>query len=109
MQAGKLDRRITFQRRSAALDVYGTEDQNTWTDVFTCAARVAMQGGREFQRAQIIMADIEQLFVTRYCSQLSDITEKDRISYGGKIYDIHSVNNVMEKRVELQFLCTLHR
>lgn len=104
-----MDRRITIQRRTAALDDYGTEDQNTWTDVFTCWARIAMQGGREFERAQIIFAGIEQLFVTRYCSELSTATEKDRILYGSTIYDIKSVNNVMEKRVELQFLCILNR
>lgn len=109
MQAGKLNKRITLQRRDATLDSFGTEDQNTWADVFTCWSRIAMQGGKEFQRAQIIVADIEQLFVTRYCSELSDVTEKDRIYYNGKYYDIRSVNNVGERNVELQFLCTLHR
>lgn len=109
MRPGTLTRRITIQRRTATLDEFGTEDQNTWADVFTCSARIAMQGGREYERAQIIFADLEQLFVVRYCSELSTITEKDRILYGSDIYDIASVNNVMEKRVELQFLCTLHR
>lgn len=109
MRAGTLDRRITVQRRSETLDDFGTEDQNTWSDVFTCWARVAMQNGREFERARIIMADVEQLFVTRYCSELADVTEKDRISYAGKYYDIQFINNVGEQRTELQFLCTLHR
>lgn len=109
MQAGKLDRRITIQRRTATLDGFGTEDQNTWTDVLPCWSRVAMQGGREFERARLILANIDKLFVARYCSELSAVTEKDRIRFGANVYDIGLVENVGERNIELRFLCTQHR
>lgn len=109
MRAGTLAKRVTFQRRDETHDAFGTEDANTWTDLFTCSARIAMNGGREFQNAQLILATLEKLFVVRYCSELSTITEKDRISYGGSVYDIGAVTNVMERNRELQLLCTLHR
>lgn len=109
MRAGSLDRRLKFQRRDETQDAFGTEDANAWTDVFTCWARFATPQGKEFARAQLLLADVEAVIVTRYCSELAAITEKDRIYYGGKVYDIRFVNNVNEARVELQFLCTLHK
>jgi SPP1 family predicted phage head-tail adaptor len=109
VRPGTLVKRVTFQRRDETQDAFGTEDANIWTDVFECSARIAMSGGREFQKAQLILATLEKLFVVRYCSELSDVTEKDRISYGGDVYDIGAVTNVMERNRELQFLCTLHR
>lgn len=109
MRAGAINRRITFQRRDATLDGFGTEDANTWSDVFPCWARFATQQGREFERALQIHEDLDALIICRYCSELAVITEKDRIAYKGNYFDIRSIVNVNERNRELQFACTNQR
>jgi len=109
MQAGQMDRRVIFQRRDATLDSFGTEDQNTWTDVFECAARKSMTGGREYERARLIVADADANYVVRHCGELSSLTEKDRIQDGDLYFDIRFVNDSLKRMGELHFVCTLHR
>ena len=44
-QAGELNRRVTFQQRQSTTDEFGNEIPGTWTDVYTCAARLQPKFG----------------------------------------------------------------
>jgi SPP1 family predicted phage head-tail adaptor len=86
MQPGKLDRRITIQRQTVTQDSYG-QDVVTWTDLATVWAEVGAVRGIERFAAMQTVAEVDTRFVIRH----RDVGPKDRISYGGRTYDIKSV------------------
>lgn len=87
---GKLDRRITIQSLTQTQGQFG-ELIDTWTDVATVWANVYFGGGREFEQARQINAEIEVQFQVRYRAGISTTM---RISYGEKTYDIVRVDEV---------------
>lgn len=107
MRAGRLNQRVTFQRRAATVDGYG-EQADTWTAIATVAAGVEPISGKEFFTAQQVQSDISTRIVCRYSSEVSGVTTADRILHGSVEYDIRSVINVNSRNKELQFMCTVH-
>jgi SPP1 family predicted phage head-tail adaptor len=108
MRAGRLRKRVTFERRSGALDAHGTEDVNIWSELTTVWGAVEPINGREFFSALQIQSDVSTRVICRYSPQLSGVTTKDRISSGGVLYDIRSIISVDSRNRELQFMCTDH-
>ncbi len=90
MRAGKLDRRITIQRATAA-----SNDRNepiqTWSDLVTVWAQQRPNRGQERFTAQEIAGQSVMTFHIRYREGLS---VKDRISYQDKIWDILDIREV---------------
>jgi SPP1 family predicted phage head-tail adaptor len=107
VRAGRLNQRITFQRRTESLDAY-REDVGTWADLFTIAAGVEPVSGREFFSALQVQSNITTRVVCRYCSEISGVTVKDRIIHGSNTYDIAAILNVGSRDKELHFMCTQH-
>ena len=108
MRAGRLNQRITFQRRTESLDAY-REDVGTWTDLVEVAAGVEPIRGKEFFAALQVQSDITTLIVVRYSSDVSGITAKDRIVHGSDTYDIAGPPiNVNSRNKELHFMCIQH-
>lgn len=87
MRAGRLDRRITFQRFASTQDEFG-QPIETWSDYATVWARVEPLRGRERFEAQREHAEVDTRFHIRY---RADITVLDRIAYEGDLYDIEAV------------------
>lgn len=98
MFAGKLNKRITFQQKSATTDAYGGTIY-TWADIATVWAKKRPLRGRELIAAQAAQSEATDMF---YCRYRSDIDTADRISYNGKYYNITSIANVDENDVELE-------
>ncbi len=88
---GKLDRRITIQSLTQGLGTEYGEPTETWSDWATVWANVYMGGGREFEAARQITAEIDTQFQIRY---VSGIQETMRISYDGRLYDIYRIQEV---------------
>lgn len=108
MRAGRLNQRVTFQRKSGVLDAHGTEDQDAWSDMVTVWAGVEPISGREFFASRQTLSEITTRIVCRYSSEISGVTTKDRIQHGTRILDIRSIINPNSRGVELQFMCTEH-
>lgn|SRR5574337_65813 len=94
MNAGKMDRRITLQRKSEAQDSFG-EAIGTWTDIATVWAEVAPLTGKERWAAQQVKAEADTLFRIHY---LPGLTPLDRVLYNGKTYDVYSVIEIGRRK-----------
>lgn len=107
MRAGRLNQRVTFQRRTESLNAY-REDVGTWADIETVWAGVEPVSGREFFSALQVQSNISTRVVARYSEAVADVTVKDRIVHGSNIYDIVSILNIGSRKKEFHFMCTQH-
>jgi len=111
MDIGRLDKRITLQRRSAVKDDYGQE-LDTWSDVATVWGNVKPIGGREKLRAMAIGSHLTHTVATRYnLALLPPIgVAAMRISYptpaGVRLLNITAARDLDEERRFIVFDCT---
>lgn len=88
---GRMDRVITIEQLTQGVGVeYGepTQTWSTWKEVW---ANVYFGGGREFEAARQINAEIDTQFQVRYVAGLAPTM---RISYEGRTYDIYRIQEV---------------
>jgi len=88
---GKLDRRITIQSLTQGIGADYGEPTQTWTDWATVWANVYYGGGREFEHARQLTAEIDTQFQIRYVEGLLPTM---RIAYEGRYYDIYRMDEV---------------
>jgi SPP1 family predicted phage head-tail adaptor len=88
MQAGKLRHRITLQKPVKTQSPATGAVINTWADVATLWADVTDVSVREFVAAQAGQSEVTARITIRY---RDDVTNKNRIVYRGRIYNIHGV------------------
>jgi SPP1 family predicted phage head-tail adaptor len=98
MRAGELNRRITLQIETITYDTVN-EPIETWTDFATVWASIITTGGREFYAAQKLNAETSAVFKIRYNPM---VNPRMRISWGNRIFEIISVNDVDARHEELQ-------
>jgi len=90
MRAGDMDRRITIQRYEVVgNDGFGGQIIE-WIDLGTVWAEVKQESGREFFAAAAIQSERKVVFRLRWM----DVTVLDRVSYGGRLHDIHEVREL---------------
>jgi SPP1 family predicted phage head-tail adaptor len=110
MEIGKLDKRVTLQRRSATLDAYGQE-VNTWVTAATVWANVRPVSGKEKSSMATIDAMMTHKVTVRYNVDFMPPTKVDawRIVYptkaGTRIFDIKAAQDVDEARTHIMFDC----
>lgn len=108
---GKLDRRITVQRRVTTTDDYGQE-LNSWTDIATVWANIRPIGGRERLAAMAIESTLTHTVAVRYQAQFMPPVQAGawRIQYvtpvGTRIFGITSGRDLDEGRRHIVFDCT---
>ena len=90
LNAGQMDRLIVIQRSTATRDTVGQEIV-TWSTHATVWAHVTPIGGSELLKNQRDVAPLTSKFVIRY---ISTITEKDRISYDSRYWDILAIREL---------------
>jgi len=95
MPIGRMDRRITIQELTQGVGAEYGEPTETWADFATVWANVYNGGGHEFEQARQITAEIDTQFQIRY---MPGITNTMRISYEGRLYDIHRIDEVGRRR-----------
>lgn len=87
IEAGKLNRQITLERRSMAQDATGSPIE-TWNTLATVwAEKVDMRGSERYTAAQTV-AQLDTKFRIRYRHGLTPI---DRITYDGRVYDVGGI------------------
>jgi SPP1 family predicted phage head-tail adaptor len=80
MRAGRLDRRVTIQRKSDSYSASG-EPVETWSTLATRWAYVAPVSGDERFSTPQLVARQQSEFGVRWSSDISDLTPLDRIVY----------------------------
>jgi len=103
LQAGSLNRQVTFQQRGTTLDSFGQQSE-TWTTVLTARASVEPLSGSELVSAG---AQIGETMVTVIVRYRPTITQALRLTYQGAVYNIISVVDDFARHRKLTMLCTL--
>lgn len=88
MQAGKLRHRITLQKPVKTQSPTTGAVINAWADVANLWADVVDLSARDFVAAQATQSEVTSRITVRY---RDDITDKHRILFRGRIYNIHGV------------------
>ena len=87
MRSGRLDRRLTLQRKTATENDYG-EPVETWTTLATVwAEKIPVRGSERYAAMQTV-AEVEERFKIRYRTGLTPL---DRVICDGITYDVQGV------------------
>lgn len=103
MRAGRLDRRITIQRKSTTQSDSG-EEVVTWVDVKTVSAEKINTRGSERFASQQLLGHTLQIFRIRWSPDVSELSSEHRILFDGRYYDITDVRET-RRREEIEFDC----
>lgn len=90
---GLLNRRIAIERKTLTPDALGGFTE-IWSQHALPWAHIKPMTGRELLHADKIDARAASRFIIRY---RSDLSEDDRISYRGDLYNIRSIVNIEER------------
>ena len=90
MNIGRLDKRITHQKRTVTNDRWN-HSVVTYVDQSTIWASVNFKGGRETQSAEQ-RVNVDRVYFT--IRPNTDVEVTDRISYAGAFYDIQSIETI---------------
>lgn len=101
MNAGKLDQRVTLERKTSEQDPRTGEMLDEWVPLVTAWAAVEPLVGREYLAAAALQADVSARVRMRY---RPGVTPADRVNHDGKLYGIESVIDVRSARRELQLM-----
>jgi SPP1 family predicted phage head-tail adaptor len=106
---GRLDKRVSIQRRSSTKDDYGQEI-DSWTTIAQVWAQVKPLGGKERMRntAMVVESILTHTVTVRYSATLMPPLEADawRILYGSRFFNISTSRDVDEDRRFIEFDCT---
>lgn len=106
---GRLDKRVSIQRRSSTKDSYGQEI-DSWTTIAQVWAQVKPLGGKERMRstAMVVESILTHTVTVRYSESLMPPLEADawRILYGSRLLNISTSRDVEEDRRFIEFDCT---
>ncbi|MEH7827110.1 phage head closure protein [Gemmobacter denitrificans] len=104
MNAGRLRERVTIQRQTSGDDGYGNTVTG-WADHMTVWADVRETPGKERVDAGRVEASKTATIRIRASSDSRALTEADRVSARGKVWNIRSVVEVGNDRAMLDLLC----
>lgn len=102
MNAGKLRHKVLVERMTTTTDPdYGTQTV-AWATVGTFPASVEPISGREYTAHLMALSEVTTRIRMRY---LAGMTTADRITHGGKVYNVLSVINPEMRNEELELMC----
>jgi SPP1 family predicted phage head-tail adaptor len=102
MQAGRLRRRVTIQKKTVTRNSYG-EEMIVWVDVATVWAAVEPLSGREFIEGRQVVADVSTRIRIRH---RPGIRPEMRVTWGERVYTIQAVLDHLDRSRELHLMCT---
>lgn len=100
MEAGKLDRRITIEGFTNAVNDYGTPVA-VWTTKATVWAQLVQRSTREYIRDQGAQDESLVIFRIRH---LGSMTNADRVIFEGRALNIKEIATI-GRRVGLELRC----
>lgn len=101
MKIGKLRHRVTLQESISSKDSFGAEIE-TWSDTATVWASIEPLSGKEYFAAQQVNAEINTKITIRY---RAGVQSTMRLAFQNRQFDILSVINTEEKKLELILMC----
>lgn len=101
MQAGKLNRRITLQSRTATQDAAG-QPVETWSDVANVWAEIRHPSGLSAIKGDGDVSIVKASIRIRY---RADVDAGMRIEHGASLYDIKAVLPDDVSRTHLDLVC----
>ena len=104
MVANNLKQKVVFKSPSSSVDSYGQET-GAETTVATRRAEVRQMSGRELAAASQLYSDASWKVTCRYESSLMDSLTWT-ITFGSKVFEIGSTNNVNQQNRTIEFLCS---
>ena len=102
MRAGRLRHLVVIQEPTETNDSQG-QAIKAWGTFATVHAAVEPLNGREYFAAAQINAETTTKIVIRW---LDGITQKMRISYDSKVYNIESIRNIGERDRQIELMCS---
>lgn len=109
MQAGSLNRRITVQRRTGAVDELGAPLPDAWEDHANVWANIRTPTGLGSIAGQFQSAgqEISRVLYSMRVRYRTDITADMRVRYQGEYYEIRQVINDHGGRDYTDLVCAL--
>lgn len=103
MLTQRLRHLVTIQSRTTSLNAY-REDVSSWATHRQVYAGVEPVSGKEYTTAGATRADVTVRVICRY-EDVSDVTNRMRISFNSETYDIVDVINEGTKDRMVSFMC----
>lgn len=94
MQAGKLDRTITLERKTETVSPSGAVSE-TWATLATVRAELVQHSAREFFDDP---GETEMSRVVLRVRYISGLTGADRVTFEGRAYDMKEIVEVGRRR-----------
>lgn len=104
MSAGKLNERVVFGRLVGGVDAYGNPASEWDDDYLTVWADVLETPGREALAAGRVEASRTATMRVRRSPDSLALTEADRVSCRGRVWNIRSIGDVSRNREMLEFV-----
>lgn len=92
--------RVELQRNTPTRNAHG-EEIDFWATFATRHASVKSLHGRERFSARQLVADADVRIRMRYDTSIADLTPKDRIVWGARIFDIMSAFSVDNREMDI--------
>lgn len=106
MNAGQLNRKVTFLQYQESTDAVGGTEQ-TLVPAFTTWAMIEPARGREYYESQKLKDEDSYKITIRY---RSNVTNSMRIQYQNTVYQIQSVTDPTTRHEFLELYCIVkHR
>ena len=93
MRAGKLDRKIVLQRATMVQNEFN-EPVPSWGVLCTVSAESMPVSDSERVRSSQVGAEITMRFGIRYSSVTATLDPRDRLIYGGKVFEIVGIKEL---------------
>lgn len=107
MQAGRLNRRVTFQQPTNAVDDYGQPVPGGFADVATVFAAIRPTGSSERLAASQMQSGQTHVITVRHAASIAAATGAWRIVYGARTFGVVGLpRNPDEAGRWLVFDCT---
>lgn len=107
MRSGRLRHRVRIERATETQNAFG-EPVKGWSLLGEVWAGIEPLRGNERFQAQAVQSSEDVRIVMRFNPDLSDISTKDRVVFGAKVYDINAVLNIDERNREVHVMAKLH-
>lgn len=106
IDAGSRSHKVTVERATVTRGALGGEVEGVWVTLAVAWAAMRQGTGRERREAAAQGASQPATFVFPRTEVLAGMTEKERIKYRGRIWDIHSiVDSLDESEIEVTATC----
>lgn len=109
MNAGKRDRRITFERSAPVRTALGVKPQTSWILIGSRLANIRFGTGAERREAAVEAAVQPATFRTLADNFTTTVTVGDRIGYAGLVYDIAGITPIGRGPAEFEFTAVAAR